>query len=358
MGDQFDAFDTKLSRGLSVGDRSRDSSFLHGLPLLRKADLQPFAVPDTLDGYSANGAERPRSRDQYRAPLLIVREFLRSNGRPIAAVSPRDLVFTYAFFGAPLLNAGADTAHILAGILSSSLASWFFLMTGSTFGVSMRRLVLRDIEQMPVPAFEEARRSAAGRRLIELVATRRGVQFASDDWRAIDEAVFDLYDLDGEDRIVARDGLVRAGWQWRSGRLESAKSADVDPHILAYADTFLTAVDSWLFAGRRRRIRGEVFGFPAAAPHRVVRFVLEDGSGPSTRSVVQPQGNLRDVLDRIGERLNFRIGASLVGQRALRVYGAKEVVIVKPAARRHWMGVSALEDADAVVADSVAGFPS
>ena len=355
MGDQLNALGTRLGRGLSVGDRSRDSSFLHGLPLLRKNDLHPFAVPDILDEYSANGAERPRSRDQYRAPLLIVREFLGGNGRPVAAVSRRDLVFTYAFFGAPL-SAGSEKAHILAGILSSSLASWFFLMTGSTFGVSMRRLVLRDIEHMPIPALEGASRSAAGRRLIELVAGRQRAAVTDHAWYEIDEAVFDLYGLDSADRIVARDGLIRAGWQWKSGRLDSAKAAEVDPHVVAYADTFLAAMDAWLFAGRRRRMRGEVFGFPDAAPHRVVRFVLEDGNGSSTRDVVQPEGNVRDVLDRIGKRLNVGIGGSLVGQRTLRVYGPSEVVIVKPAARRHWMGVSALEDADAVVADSVAGF--
>ena len=131
-----------------------------------------------------------------------------------------------------------------------------------------------------------------------------------------------------------------------------------DPDIVAYTDTFLAAVDAWLSTGRRRRMRGEVFGFPVTAPHRVVRFVLEDGTGPSTRRVVQPEGSLRDVLERIGERMNVRIGGSLVGQRALRVYGPNEVVIVKPAARRHWMGVSALEDADAVVTDSIAGSPA
>ena len=66
------------------------------------------------------------------------------------------------------------------------------------------------------------------------------------------------------------------------------------------------------------RLRGEIFGFPVHAPLRVVRFVLEDGLGPSTRKVIQPQDDLRAVLDRIGERLNFQIATSLVGQRALR----------------------------------------
>ena len=73
--------------------------------------------------------------------------------------------------------------------------------------------------------------------------------------------------------------------------------------------------------------------------------------------VVTPDGDLKDVLDRIGERLEVPVANSLIGQRELRVHGRNEVVIIKPAARRHWLGVSALEDADSVVAESFSGTP-
>ena len=355
LGKQLQALNAEFHDGLKYGNRSRDSRFLHGLPVLTKADVQPFVVSTSLELFQSDRAQWPRRRDTYRAPLLLVREFLQGGGRAICAVAERDAVFTDAFFGVALPHEQLATAHLIASILSSSLASWFFLMTGSTFGLSMRRLLLRDIEHIPIPVLDSACRSTAGRRLIELGRRRRTGPLAGRDWREIDEAVFDLYELDAADRIVARDGLVRAGWQWKSGRLASARAAETDTDLLAYAQTFLSVVDAWLVEGKRRRMRGEVFGFPASAPHRVVRFVLEDGTDPSSTRVVETEGKVRDVLDRVGERLSVRIGESLVGQRALRVYGPNEVVIVKPAAKRHWMGVSALDDADAVVSDSVAG---
>ena len=357
LGEQLQALDTEFRSGLKYGDRSRDSRFLHGLPLLTKADVQPFAVSENPDLFESDRAERPRSRNTYRGPLLLVGEFLEAGGRALCAVAWRDAVFTDAFLGAALPREQLRTAHLLAAILSSSLASWFFLMTGSTFGLSMRRLLLRDIEHIPVPPLNNACDSTAGHHLIELVTTSGTGPLTARHWHEIDDAVFDLYELNVADRIVARDGLVRAGWQWKPGKLASTRAAEIDADLLSYAETFVTAVDSWVRAGerRRRRMRGEVFDIPASAPHRVVRFILEDGTGPSTTSVIKTEGRLRDVLDRIGKRLNVRIGESLIGQRALRVYGPNEVVIVKPAARRHWMGVSALEDADAVVTDSVSG---
>jgi hypothetical protein len=97
-----------------------------------------------------------------------------------------------------------------------------------------------------------------------------------------------------------------------------------------------------------------VFNLPKSDPLRVVRFVLEEKPGPSVLEIVRPGGELTDLLIRIGQRLNVRLTSSVIGQRELRIHGRDEVVILKPAARRHWMGVAALEDADAVIAESMA----
>jgi hypothetical protein len=53
--------------------------------------------------------------------------------------------------------------------------------------------------------------------------------------------------------------------------------------------------------------------------------------------------------------LKVKIATALSAERELRVHGRDEVVIIKPAARRYWMGIAALEDADAVVAESLSG---
>ena len=244
---------------------------------------------------------------------------------------------------------------MIAALLSSSLASWFFLMTASAFGLWKRRLLLRDIVQMPVPDLETAPRSKAGRHLIRLARKLQERPPRDGDWRTLDEAVFNLYGLDEAERIVARDGLFRASWQWQAGREESAKPADTNPHLMDYARTFLATVDVWLAATKRCRMRAEVFDLSPRAPLRVIRFVLEERSGPSVAKPVLPEGDLKGVLDSISQRPDVRLGTSLVGRRELRVYDHNEVVIIKPAARRHWMGVSALEDADAVIVESFTG---
>ena len=355
LDDHLRKIDARFRTGLIFGNRSKDASFLHGVPFLTPAVLQPFSVPADLSPFDATTAEGPRNRDIYRAPLLLVKEFLKAGPRPVVAVADQDTVFTDAYFGAAFPPQRREAAAILSAVLSSSLASWFFLMTASTFGLWIQRIKLGDIVQMPVPDLETAPRSNVGRHLIRLARKLQQRPPRDADWRTLDEAVFDLYGLDEPDRIVARDGLFRASWQWKPGRDESAKAADTNPHLMDYADTFLAAVDVWLAATKQCHMRAEVFDLSPRAPLRVIRFVLEERSGDSVAKPVRPEGDLKGVLDSISQRLDVRLGTSLVGRRELRVYDHNEVVIIKPAARRHWMGVSALEDADAVIVESFTG---
>ena len=218
-----------------------------------------------------------------------------------------------------------------------------------------RRLFLQDVALLPTPDLEKTVSSAPGRQILELEATFRTRAPNDTDWASLDEAVFDLYALDGADRIVVRDALFRASWQWKPGRDASVQPADIEHHVSGYAGAFLATIDVWLSAQNRRRMCAEVFNLPQRDPLRVVRFVIEEKPGPSRVEVLRPDGELGELLARIGERLNVRLANSLIGERELRVHGRNEVVIIKPAARRHWMGVSALEDADAVIAESVAG---
>ncbi len=338
--------------GLILGNRRRDAAFLRGLPLVDGRLKPPFPLcGDELPKFDQPGAERPRQREVYRAPLVLVRQFMRGGPRPVARVAEQDVVFTDAWYGASFASTGTEAAYLVAGILGSALASWHLLMTGSSFGLWVRRLKLKDIVALPAPALREHFESKAGRRVAELASALDRGPLDADDWNKLDDAVFDLYELDDEDRIVVRDGLVRAGWQWKTERESSVAPVGVD-ELRHYAEAFLSTMDGWFSVSNLRRMRAEIYELDAAAPHRVVRFVIENRCGPSVVRVLKSGGPLSAMLARIGERTEVQVAEALVGLRELRVHARDEVSIIKPAARRYWLGVCGLADADAVVRDS------
>ena len=349
------ALGTSVKAGLKLGNRSGEAIFFGGVSFAGARAISHFKVDDVRIVHLIR-AERIRRFAIYRAPLVLVKEFmLQGRPRPVVAVVERDTVYTDAYLGVSFADHQPDAAFLLAGILGSALATWYFLMSGSTFGIWMQRVQGADIKALPTPDLEQSVGSEVGKRVVEIVRGFRDRALDGDDWDLLDDAVFDLYGLDDEDRIVVRDGLFQASWQWHEGKLKSVEPAD-EADLRDYARAFLATMDAWLSASNGRRMRAEIYRVPDNAPLRVMRFVLEEAPGPS-RDVkeVTPDGALSDVLKSIGKRTSVRITEELIGIRDLRVHAADEVSIIKPSARRNWLRVRALEDADQVVQDSVHG---
>ena len=358
LEDQLGLLGTKLSLGLIFGNRSpaRNTKILQGLPVLDKASIRRFAVEPDLPLFEGQPAQWPRSRETYQAPLLLVKKSLTRAAGPrlVASATDHDTVFTEDYCGASLPSAQTASAHLLAAILNSALASWFSLMTSSTLGLWVNRVIVKDLNRFPVPDVRSAVDSEIGRRVLGIVSSLQERVPTESDWNELDEAVFDLYELDETERIVVQDGLERTGWLWQQGQRDSAAPAGVDD-LRSYASAFLGTMDAWFSARNVRRMRAEIFELSGSASLRVIRFVLEEHPGPSILETLPVGGRLAAVLNQIGERLDVQIADSLASKRELRVHGPDEVVIIKPSARRYWMGARALEDANAVVAKSFSG---
>ena len=349
---RLDALNTELTVGLTYGNRAKDATFLTRLPMLQRGLLRRFSVPKNLPPFGETSAERPRSRNTYRAPLLLIQESVGPGGRPVAAVSGRDVAFSKAYYGVSFKSHQIEIASFLCAVLNSAIASWYFLMSGSEFGVGKRRLLRRDVADCPFPDIEMAIGSASGQRVLSAARELTAGDVSNSELAVLDEAVFDSYGLDSVDRMVVRDGLVRAGWQWTDGREHSTQPADVDD-MSAYAQAFLQLVDPWLAMGGQEHMSAEVYDLEHHCPIRAVRFMTSSGTRASKVRVHRPQQELKRLLDSIGSRTRVPIAHEIVGTRDVRVYGSGELVIIKPAARRHWLRVMGLEDADHAIRHSV-----
>ena len=361
LKEQLAVLGANVASGAKRGGSSRRARAEHlkGLPFLSTTEIGRFAIPTGLPDFDWDRAERPRGRDIYRSPLVVVKAFLAGrdgglqDGRPVVAVTERDIVYKDAYFGVSLHGRSPDIGYLIAGILSSALASWYFLLAGSNFGPWQRNIFRADVAALPTPDLRAAMTTEPGARVIRYTRRFHHRPPEDEDWWALDEAVFDLYELDEEERVVLRDGRVRATWQWEAGRKAAAVSAD-HSDLDAYARPFLLSMDAWLYAANERRFRAEIYDIERGAPLRVVRFVLENHPPPS-RIVVRHDVSLSGVLADIETRLGTSIAEQIIGARELRIHARNEVVVVKPAARRFWLGVTGLDDARSVLTKSFAG---
>lgn len=344
----------KFSVGLILGRRGKPApAFLKRMPVL--SELRPFAPQGEFGPFRASTAHRPREKAIYKAPLLVVKEFLDEGGsipRAVVAIVEQDVVFANAFYGASLPKEQAQTGHLFAGVLSSSVASWYFLMAGSTFGIDKRRLLQEDVAALPFPNVDSTTASRARERVIALAKSFVAETPSESQWRELDDAVFDLYELDNQERQVVRDGVFRASWQWDRGRLASIAPASSDD-LTQYAHAFLSSFKPWLPDDDALRMRAEIYR-AVKHPLRVVRFLLDDDPRLPTVDVVdaspgRSSGAMADVVERAGERFGGSLTFAIRGQAEVEVTPDGEVLVVKPSARRHWLSSIAFADARAVL---------
>ena len=352
LGEQLRRLGTSFRTGVTVGKGGNgDASELVGLPVLTTG-MRHFHIPRDLPKFSLGQVHRPRQASIYRAPVLLLAENFHGQPRLTTAVCRHDLVYMDTHHGCSLHNVSCNIGYLLSGILSSALATWFYLMTSSAFGIWKRRVIQADINEFPTPDLVELATTDAATSVCAIVKELHKREPTDADWEILDEAIFDLYELNDEDRVVVRDGYLRATWQWASGRNCSVESAD-DNDLARYADTFLVGMNEWLSASPNASLQAEILDFDSAQPMRIVRFAsAESGRAIKKINIVPASNSLTQMLYKICNESNTESLAKPFGLSGHRLYTNDEIVVIKPAARRNWLAVVALEDVHNVIEDS------
>jgi hypothetical protein len=167
----------------------------------------------------------------------------------------------------------------------------------------------------------------------------------------MDEAVFGLYRLEDDERLVAHEGLERARREYagpRSASDQAVSSSD----LKGYAKAFVRTLNAWQSALGRQTYSAEILAVRPSAPLRVVRF---SPAQDQKVSMIDVDDDLNESLARIGARIKLPIAERLAAMRELRIHAGEEVLMVKPSARRFWTPATGLNDADAALGDGLAG---
>jgi hypothetical protein len=151
---------------------------------------------------------RPRERDIYREPLVIVRETVsahRSEGQAVCSFT--DVAYSESFYGCSTQGhpAASTLARYLALILNSDLFRWHALLTSSKLGIERDALLKEDVVRMPLQPLEdlpEKLQSTIEPLSTELFADRGDLLPEVDSW------VASAYGLNEWDREVIRDTLA------------------------------------------------------------------------------------------------------------------------------------------------------
>ncbi len=308
---------------------------------------------------------RPRRESIFRGPLLLCPKTANRSsaerGRYSAAIHEGSVLYTESFYGISFHGGDSVVAHLLSGILNSGMTAFQLAFGGSTWGLERPTVEPYDLLSLRVPDLE-----GADVRMVEgLLRAERDAAAAPGDRQklvALDEAVFDIYGLDPEERVLAADSVDRARGLIFENRGERGRMTTPPGHQILekYAGQVTDSINTYLRAQNSRHIEATIYrrrftstSLAARVPGvTAVRFVMVAG-GPGSGPVVQ-EGEPAD-LDALATTLEGHFEAEsppyLNERRQLRIYGEDDLFILKPTEARYWTRTAGLNDADVILAD-------
>ena len=204
--------DPELSRGQGfiVGGQHQKTvpQSYRKLQVVTPEDFTPFRIdPQSLTKFDRDTLERPRTRSIFRGPLLLCPKggytHSAERGRYCAAVIENDVLYTQNLYGISFAGINRDFAFVLSAILNSAITTFQLAFGGPTWGLERPTVGPEDLLSLRIPRLRECTADAL-RAAVE--AEQRASEIPTDLARlaALDEAVFDLYELEPDERILAR----------------------------------------------------------------------------------------------------------------------------------------------------------
>ncbi|WP_083681251.1 class I SAM-dependent DNA methyltransferase [Archangium sp. Cb G35] len=201
-----------FGQGYQIGGEAgtqQDASRLHGLgDLSKKPKGQFFIDSRQLKPFKRATLLRPREREIYRGPVVIVDESPsrdRTTGR--ARLILGDVAYNRSFIGFSCFghSDAKRLARYLLLILNSNIVLYDALLRSSKFAIEREILNVEDLERFPIHPYEKLLPS-----LKERIEPLSDALLYGDEkpWDEIDEWVAEVYGLNKWDQEVIRDTLA------------------------------------------------------------------------------------------------------------------------------------------------------
>lgn len=222
-----------------------------------------------LPFFQSGNVDRRRSREIYRAPLVLLREAPSSQvGRPQAILGFEDVAYRESYIGFSLAETehGVRKAVYLAALFNSPLFLYFMLMTSSKFGCERSALQQDDVGRLPVRPYDQLDSG----QLDQLAQIEQAVR-ADDEQRAATlevALVRDIYGLRSADWTLIEDRLACA-LPFKDVRVKAAAAPGPDS-VQLFERTLATGLAPFDMSVTETCV--EVLSYDATSPWRFLRI--------------------------------------------------------------------------------------
>ncbi len=335
------------------------------------------AVPETV--------HRKGTLKLYEGNRLLVKrgitERCKPKGKIIARLARRDFCFRNSVHGVRLPDSITWEGDILLGIFWSSLARYYYWVSSGSWGMWHNEVHLEDIQDMPINLPEKI---GLRKRIIKIVNRLRegGANTATsnmfDDKSLtfdetvsleceLDEAIFDLYELNEEKRDLIRN-MCEYGLDlfYNNVKSEATKPVEANrpknncgvlediPARRNWQKGFEGYIRTFLQIWNRELEPGGEFRWQVIRPGRDIPMVAMIFSTQDKKNPLGPvkgsdESQWKKVLEELEETLLTPVSKRVYIDGLVRAVSDTDIMIIKRNERRLWTRSMAREDAEATL---------
>lgn len=296
----------------------------------------------------------------FAGPHVIIPQGVeRAVGRVRAAYTEQNLVFEHSLQAIAFPEAKRTTAKLLAAILNSRLAAWFYFHETANLGTDRAKVVQTDLLKLP---FAEPRKMpdvqravAASQKIVRLMD--KAIKHANDVLQSpddplveIDGLVYEYYGLDAQDVALIEDSfnyIIPAMQPRRSAGLQAIWDNSKPQHRRAYAAMLCDALKPWFRDSLTATLAAQ------SADTAILKLSLESGSKSHAYSE-ETSSDVDHFLTDISTTLPTPLPGNVQLVPDLRFVIGRDMYLVKPLQLRHWLRSVALADAEQIAAEFTA----
>lgn len=346
----------------------RPPEHYYRLDLLTTSAYSAFRLmPGALERFTHEWLHRSRQQraEIFKGPLLLCPKGSQAHaielGRYSATVTERDILFNESFFGISFAGKDLAAARVLSAILNSSLTAFQLAFAGGAWGLERPTVEPNDLLSIRVPDLSKVDPVLLQSVLsaeAELASAPKDAKLIA----ALDHAVCELYGLERDEAVLARDGVERARAMLFEGyahRMALVARPSLDD-LTAYAGEVIRTVNAYLRARGKRHLEAVIYPRHVAAGSAVdgtpgveaVRFAMVAGAPTSAPCIHQGSDEeIARLASILRGQANSAVPPYLNERRVLRIYDENALFILKPSEVRYWTRTAGLNDGDAVLAD-------
>ncbi len=348
----------KVTRLNEPGYQTIRTEILTQLPYLDASQFQAISIPYvTTAPWTTSLVYRAGFEAGFFGPhILIPQGVERRVGRVRAAFGKQDVVFRSSLQSITVPPHQERKAKVLAAVLNSSLAAWFYFHETSYFGADrakvpqgeLLRLPFDSPENMPDP--EKALKAEAELVALidsELETVNTPIASQHDVMGVIDRLVFQYYGLDEGDVAIIEDTfnyVIPAMQPRRNSGLQDIWAPANSTQRADYAAMLCKALSP--------HFRVPINASLAARSTDVAVLKLTIGNDGAPYAE-HSSGELNYFLASISYKLPIDLPGNVQLIPDLRMIIDRNMYLVKPTALRHWLRSSALADAEQIAAELV-----